>query len=235
MSAAHPANVCHIIGLDLGQVSDPSALVVLERTETPGGNTYFCGHLQRWTLGTGYPVIVSDTLALLDRPDLKDPTLVVDQTGVGRAVVDMFRHHPGRRGGFRPVTITAGLHASEDADGSHHTPKKDLVGTLQVLLGQRRLEIARGLPGRDVLYRELQNFRVKITAAANETFGAWREGEHDDLVLAVALAAWVGEHCWVGPWDYEPPRGARSEMAKAPPDLFLTGAGDNIDWEGYRR
>lgn len=26
--------------------------------------------------------------------------------------------------------------------------------------------------------------------AANEMFGAWREGQHDDLVLAVAIAVW---------------------------------------------
>jgi hypothetical protein len=43
------------------------------------------------------------------------------------------------------------------------------------------------------LVRELQNFQVKITAAANETFGVWRDGQHDDLVLAVALASWWGE------------------------------------------
>ena len=40
-----------------------------------------------------------------------------------------------------------------------------------------------------ILIRELETFRVKITEAANETFGAWREGQHDDLLLAVALAA----------------------------------------------
>ena len=44
-----------------------------------------------------------------------------------------------------------------------------------------------------ILIRELETFRVKITEAANETFGAWREGQHDDLLLAVALAAWAGE------------------------------------------
>jgi hypothetical protein len=35
------------------------------------------------------------------------------------------------------------------------------------------------------------DFRVKITAAANETFAA-REGAHDDLVLATALPIWLG-------------------------------------------
>ena len=43
------------------------------------------------------------------------------------------------------------------------------------------------------LMQEMRAFRVKITRAANETFGARREGDHDDLVLAVALAAWWGE------------------------------------------
>jgi hypothetical protein len=37
------------------------------------------------------------------------------------------------------------------------------------------------------------DFQVKITAAANEVFGVWREGQHDDLVLAVAIAAWLAE------------------------------------------
>ena len=32
---------------------------------------------------------------------------------------------------------------------------------------------------------------VKVSAAGNEQFGAWREGQHDDLVLAVALACWA--------------------------------------------
>ncbi len=28
---------------------------------------------------------------------------------------------------------------------------------------------------------------------AHDSYGAWREGTHDDLVLAVALALWAGE------------------------------------------
>ena len=29
-------------------------------------------------------------------------------------------------------------------------------------------------------------YRVKVTPTGNEQFGAWREGEYDDLVFAVA-------------------------------------------------
>ncbi len=41
--------------------------------------------------------------------------------------------------------------------------------------------------------RELENFQVKISLdTAHDTYGVWREGSHDDLVLAVTLALWVG-------------------------------------------
>jgi hypothetical protein len=64
---------------------------------------------------------------------------------------------------------------------------------LQVLLQSRRLKVLETLPFAKELCSELQNFRVKITAAANETFASWREREHDDLVLATAMAGWYAE------------------------------------------
>jgi hypothetical protein len=41
----------------------------------------------------------------------------------------------------------------------------------------------------------LAAFQVKEAAASKEELGDWRQGRHDDLVLAVAVAAWLGEHC----------------------------------------
>jgi hypothetical protein len=39
------------------------------------------------------------------------------------------------------------------------------------------------------------NFKVKIDPeTAHESYSAWREAEHDDLVLAVALATWWAEN-----------------------------------------
>jgi hypothetical protein len=40
------------------------------------------------------------------------------------------------------------------------------------------------------LVKEMAEMRVKISGSAHEQYGAWRSGEHDDLVLAVALACW---------------------------------------------
>ena len=64
---------------------------------------------------------------------------------------------------------------------------------MQVMLQARRLKVAPSLPEAATLVRELTTFQVKITPAANEVFGAWREGQHDDLVLAVAIAIWQAE------------------------------------------
>jgi hypothetical protein len=146
---------------------------------------------------------VRDVAALVRTPPLSSPTLAVDKTGVGAAVVDLFQG--GVAAELRPVLLTAGHVTTQAEDGSWHVPKKELVSTLQVLFQNRRLTIAPMLE-RELLVKELLAFRVKITVAANETFEAWRERDHDDLVLAVALACWVGERCpaW-GPeafgWD----------------------------------
>jgi hypothetical protein len=93
---------------------------------------------------------------------------------------------------YYPVIITAG-HEAAWGEGGLHLPRKELVGVLQVLLQTRRLHIPRTLSEASLLVRELENFKAKVTLAGGDTMEAWREGEHDDLVLAVALAAWVGE------------------------------------------
>lgn len=53
--------------------------------------------------------------------------------------------------------------------------------------GHGEFRIAASLPDAAVLMRELQDFRVRYSDAGNATFSA-REGAHDDLVLAHALA-----------------------------------------------
>jgi hypothetical protein len=53
--------------------------------------------------------------------------------------------------------------------------------------------VAPALPESAMLVRELAAFQLKVSAASKEELDAWREGAHDDLVLAVAVAAWLGE------------------------------------------
>jgi len=59
-----------------------------------------------------------------------------------------------------------------------------------VLLQRGALQIAAGMAFGGGLVEEMDAMRVRQTAEGHEQFGAWREGEHDDLVFAVALAHW---------------------------------------------
>ena len=195
------------VGLDLGQSADYSAVAVVERHPHPplaelasmkeAGSSpeYHLRHLQRWRLQTPYPRIVEDVVRLMGSPALGPPgmaKLVVDATGVGPPVVDLLL-----RAGLGPrllaCTITGGNDVISPAPGEVHCPKRDLVSTLSVLLQARRLRISPELPDTRVLSEELANFQVKISATGRDTYGSWREGQHDDLVLAVALAVWAAE------------------------------------------
>ena len=206
-----------ILGLDLGQQNDPTALAVLEQTPTH----LDVRHLERWQLQTRYTDIVRDVARMCSRPELKDATLAVDWTGVGRAVVDQL-WEADLPVNLVPITITAGHRAAQAEDGvGFRVPKKDLVSAVQVALGYRRLRWAKTLPLAELLGRELSNFRVKVTAAANETFSAWREGDHDDLVLAVAVACWAAENTFAGAWEPGASPEGRSETDKAPGGVWL--------------
>ena len=72
-------------------------------------------------------------------------------------------------------------------------PKRELVSNLAIQFQSERLKIAKALPEAAQLVEELQNFKMKITLAGNDTYEAWRESDHDDLVLAAAMACWYGE------------------------------------------
>jgi hypothetical protein len=48
-------------------------------------------------------------------------------------------------------------------------PKRELIGTLQLLLQTRRLQVARSLTDAAVLMQALENYRIKFTTARNET------------------------------------------------------------------
>ena len=53
------------------------------------------------------------------------------------------------------------------------------------------LKVAQGLELWPALRQEMQGFRRKIDLrTAYDSYEHWREGDHDDLVLATALACW---------------------------------------------
>jgi Terminase RNaseH-like domain len=195
------SGVRHFVGLDLGPTSDYTALAVLERPllypDTPRRDrrpAYALRHLRRFPPGTGYPAVAEAVRTLLRTPPMPGAVLGVDQTGVGRAVMELFSNELAGRVWclFAPVTIT-GSGAPPGAAVGLAVPKLELVGTLQVLLQTRRLKVADSLPEAPVLVRELEAFRAAPPVLRGEAVESWRERDHDDLVLAVAVAAWLGE------------------------------------------
>jgi hypothetical protein len=156
---------------------------------------YAVRHLERHPPGTPYPEVCQRVAALFGKPPLTSSTLVVDYTGVGRPVLDMLRRSRVRAR-VCPVLVTSGHRSTSDDRGGWYVPRQELAATLQVLLQTRRLRVAPALPQAETLARELAAFQLKAAAAAEEELGAWREGAHDDLVLAVAVAAWLEERAF---------------------------------------
>lgn len=192
----------YFVGLDLGQAQDYSALAVLQRRWVPPGAPsdqrrppYALRYLKRYPLGTAYPEVFASVRTVLQAPALRGALLVVDQTGVGKAVVDMLHdtllHQVDAL--FCPVLLTAGVGSGQSETGFMEIAKKELVGVLQVLLQTQRLQLARSLPDVPLLVKELENFRAKVSLVKTDPLESWREGQHDDLVFAVGLAAWAGE------------------------------------------
>ncbi len=194
------------IGIDLGSVNDYTALSIVERHgEVAPDNTfrqelrwefqeYRLWHLERY-LGESYTTIVDRILALIDTVELRNAQIVVDATGVGRPVIDLLKD----RGlnSIIPVTITGGEAVTSDfvrGLREWRVPKRDLVGVLQVLLQNGALKIPATIELREELVSELQNFRVKLVAeTGHAVFEHWRSGDHDDLVLSLALPLWLSE------------------------------------------
>ncbi len=205
-----PTKPEYIVGLDLGKAQDYTALCVLEtRVRAPDFNAgpeavYDCRHLQRFKLGTSYPHIVASVRELCRREPLLTfaPRLAIDQTGVGSAVVDMFRQAE-LNADLQPILIHGGDRATNE-DGVWRVPKRELVGVTQVALQTGRLKIASSLPEVSILTRELQNFQVSISDSGFDSYNA-RVGQHDDLVLALAMALWLAKNPvpYFGPLDPE--------------------------------
>ena len=70
-------------------------------------------------------------------------------------------------------------------------PKLDLMAGLREVLERGELGIARGMGEGDRLVEELMNVKVGVRKSGRVRVGADGCGEHDDLVIAVALAVWA--------------------------------------------
>lgn len=185
------------IGLELGLSDEHTAFAVIQRLQPYddlNSVQHAVRHLERFPLGTSYPAI-ADRLGHLFQDEKfvqRQGTLVVDRTGTGTPVIDLIRRRDWHAC-LRPVTFTAGNEAQQAEHGGWLVPKPELVAAFQVTLQERRLLVAPNLALATTLLSELHDYRLKAPLLGNDALLAWREGPHDDLVLAVALAVWDGE------------------------------------------
>jgi hypothetical protein len=194
---AHFQDRLYCLSCDIGQSQDPTAAAVTEKvvhTHVTVNNKvvkqwveFNVVHLERLPLLLDYTQQVEHLHQIYARPPLHGScALVIDDTGVGRAVGDMFVAY-----GMRPlrVSITAGDYQSVQQSNRWNVSKGLLVSILDAKLHSGELKIADKLRDASALKEELSTFERSISAAGRFTYSA-RVGKHDDLVLAVALGLW---------------------------------------------
>ena len=179
------------IGLDLGQRSDHSALVILERARHLTGRfdhvnytresatRLYVRHAERFPLHYPYlkiPAAIQATFEKLN-PTVYEAsptpkTIVVDATGVGAPVVEIINRSK-IPAGIIPITITSG-----DKPNGNNVPRAALLSNLRILLETEHLLIGPSVSHFHHLQKELAGLSVSTRA------------RHDDLALALALAAW---------------------------------------------
>jgi hypothetical protein len=153
---------------------------------------FLVSELHRYPLGTGYDVIKREVMSLMGKLSGYHPVLVMDKTGVGAPVADDFHVK-----GFNtvPVWLTNGgsAHWKPGANGlTMHAPVRDVVSATKRYFYDKRLKLPPNLPYRKQFEHELQNFKRKINPeTSNENFSAWRESDHDDILFAVSLIAFL--------------------------------------------
>lgn len=182
-----------IIGVDIGQKRDPTAIAVAEAQEriTHGRSEYhyLIRHLERLQLGTPYPDVARRVGKIYHGARArsgKEALIYVDATGVGAPIVDMLRDDPPGTRSIKAVYFTHG-DRREEARGEVKLGKAYLVSRLQALLQTRRLHLPQTSEA-EALAKELLDYEIRLDENANDKYGAFKVGCHDDLVTALGLA-----------------------------------------------
>jgi hypothetical protein len=191
----------YFVGLDLGQSRDHSALAVVERADLvldEIDHVTYARLMERWyrvrflervALGTPYPNVVERVREVVRaKPLVGRCTLVVDATGVGAPVVDLLA--AAQLGCVIEPVILKGGERESGATRVRCVPKQDLVAGLRVMLENRELGIPLRYGPSRLLAKEMAEMETWMGERGGRSFGSRREGAHDDLVMASALACW---------------------------------------------
>ena len=189
----------HILGLDLGQENDFSALtlirVIYDNDEHQPYPTVLIEGLKKFN-NANYIDQMDYVIKLRESVTKKigyKPWLVVDRTGVGAGPCD----HLEKKGvAFRPVWMTSGSKVTRKK-GSYYVPKADLITRLQGFLLAGAIGIPDTPDGKD-LKSELAGYQFAVKPSGHVTYGNdVGEGpaivKNDDRVISLALALFFYE------------------------------------------
>jgi len=220
------------LGLDIGQKSDYSALVVVEvgirateatyidyrdhKEYSVPESTYNVRHLARLPLGTPFRAVAMEVVnlvgglwawenalrkegAILPYEPQLPWDLWMDVTGMGLPVLELVQRALAvspktDRCMVHPVVFTHGdrfKRGEYDTGGNSRGDvlgKAFLVNRLQVLFEQRTIRLPKDDPQIDAMTQELLDYEVRIDPDANDKYGAFAVGAHDDMVTALGLA-----------------------------------------------
>ena len=185
---------------DIGRRRDYSAIALLgRRWELPPAaainwdnaiSRLYVLMLMRFPLETDYKVIEDRLADIWAYPELKPTSnyMILDMTGVGDPIVlDMRRKRVHTQG----IIITSGNNATHPEEDEWHVPKSVLATNLMNLVQTGKLKVLNEVADAKEFASQLEGFKYKINRdTGNVTYEAETEKIHDDLVIAVALAAW---------------------------------------------
>ena len=194
----------YIIAASLGVGIQPTAIAVIEQEvlKQAYGWSAETGalrlrHLERLSVETSYPQTVDRLSTLLNTSEVKDgeqcdgAEMILDVTGSGRAILELFERADASDTRPLVVTIVGGGGREEEAEWRDwRVPKIELVGALRVVFEAGRLKMAKDLELVETLMNELREFKMRPPRIDPSDPETWRDSEFDDLVFAVGLAAW---------------------------------------------
>ena len=179
------------LGLDLGKKHDHTAIAIVERDTLRNSRMLLVRHLERVALGT--PYTARGGAGAGDRAGPEHARGNARWRWTAREWASRWWMRCGGQGwGARSRRSRSRAESgSRGAGSSCSVPKQDLIAGVQMALEKRELRMARRLEEAGALVKELLDVRVRAGMALGKVrIGADGYGEHDDLVIALALACW---------------------------------------------
>ena len=181
------------LGLDLGQRHDHSALAVLYLHQHYTGRIDYATRarevrhvlqlktIRQIPLETPYPDVAQIVRHQLQHFEIEGKaTVIIDAGGPGLPFIDFLTALP-LKAGLIKLNIT-GSGAPRYTSGIYQVTRAQLLTNLKLLLENRSLHI----PDDDLLLTELRGLQSSFQS----------EADHDDLVMALSLAAWEAAKNW---------------------------------------